>query len=766
MTYKRKKYYKPRKNTQKKKKKRGGGTILGQAAKQIVGQAANQIVGQAAKDAGRQFVQNVAGNLTSYPNQQFSQTFPQQPLPQPNIPQQTFPQQPLPQPNIPQQIFPQQPLPQPSSPDPSPKYDDIKSEKEYKREIEQLVKSAIKDAKSDGMPPTIVTNTNTKTKKKVKEMVEYEEKKHKLGLVAFPRHPEHPGMKFFKVIGLTSPPAIARTLLKNTSPVSLKYVSIRGKLLKELRKQVLNPDNYYYKLGHLPSELPSEYNSKNVVISSRNLIIHPKYAVKFKEYLKEISKGGKGYYLIVGHAEKQDDGTTIVYRLPHRGFFDCDAKKIVLMTKSNQVMEYDINENPTYRFIGLKEDDSHTEMNTMMASLKKLHDSNEMTAFEDLRLDYLERLGKEDAESSSVRDIVRYHLEHTLKKGSPKMKKVLPNLYSLVHLTDCPSIDQAMNELEKGETSKIYNDTDVKQLLDLFNKSFDANINILSGKIFDEDKEFATYPFFDYEPPIIPPPPTAPPPPPTETPPPTAPPPPTETPPPPLPPPPPTAPPQPIYPSLDELDGGAAVPGALAASKPKPDPGALVASKPKVKSTYANRFHINKSDIMSLIDDCYKVLSRKQNKENWAEDREFLEEAYDELKSKFFKNLDILFVNLKGILNDPGKDQQKERYNEFIRYIRSGIKGSKGKNTTLIFKTLQILNAVVRVRSRIIVLKRYNNVSWCNDKSLTKEKKKWRNYSESCSLGQDKMITDIVNYKTFKEKLKGVFSKNKKLLTK
>jgi hypothetical protein len=332
------------------------------------------------------------------------------------------------------------------------------------------------------------------------------------------------------------------------------------------------------------------------------------------------------------------------------------------------------------------------------------------------------------------------------------MKKMLPNLYSLVHLTDCPSLDQAINELGKGASSNVYAQKDVKELLDLFNKSFDANITILSGKIFDEDKEFATYPFFEYDPPPLSPPPTAPssptkrePPPPPQQP----------------------TPPQQtksLYPSLD----GGAVPGDLAASKPRTVPGSLAESKPpKVKSTHANRFHINKSDIMSVIDDCYKVLSRKQVKENWSEDREFLEEAYDELKSNFFKNLDILFVNLKGILNDPGKDQQKERYNEFIRYVRSGIKGSKGKNTTLIFKTLQILNAVVRVRSRVIVLKRYNNVSWCNDKLLTKEEKEMRNYSESCSLGQDKMITDIVNYKTFKEKLKGVFSINKKkLLTK
>ena len=383
-----------------------------------------------------------------------------------------------------------------------------------------------------------------------------------------------------------------------------------------------------------------------------------------------------------------------------------------------------------------------------MASLKKLHDSNEMTAFEDLRLEYLERLGEVDGNGSNVKDIIRYHLEHTLKKGNPKMKKMLPNLYSLVHLTDCPSLDQAINDLGKGASSKVYAQKDVKQLLDLFNKSFDANITILSGKIFDEDKEFATYPFFEYDPPPLPPPPPTAPSPPTKR----------EPPPPPQPAAPPT-----MYPSLDESVGGG--PGA---SKSRKVPGSLAASKPpKIKSTHANRFHINKSDIMSVIDDCYKVLSRKQVKENWSEDREFLEEAYDELKSKFFKNIDILFVNLKGILNDPGKHQQKERYNEFIRYVRSGIKGSKGKNTSLIFKTLQILNAVVRVRSRVIVLKRYNNVSWCNDKSLTKEGKEMRNASDSCSLGQDKMITDIVNYKTFKEKLKGVFSINKKkLLTK
>lgn len=756
MTYKRKKYHKPKKNTQKRKKKRGGS---------IVGKAVNQTIGQAAKQAGRQFVQNVAGNLTSYPYQHFPQgqqfPLPQHTIPQHTIPQQTFSQQPLPQ-----QIFPQQPLPQSTISKqynvvPPPKYDDRKFEKEYKREIEQLVKSAIEDAKSDGISPTVVQNQDSKMKKKVGELVEYEEKKHKKGLIAFPKHPGSEPMDFFKLINLQNPKDIAGELNKYEGGISLKYVSMRGKLLRELKKRVLNPDNYYYELGGLKSE----YRDKTVIVSSRNLIILPKKAAEFKKYLSNISKKGKGYYLVVGHAEEQD-GMTLVYRLPHRGFFDCDAKKIILMTKNNQVMEYDINDSPSYRFIGLKEDDSHSEMNTMMASLKKLHDSNEMAAFEDLRLEYLERLGEVDSNGSNVKDIIRYHLEHTLKKGNPKMKKMLPNLYSLVHLTDCPSLDQAINELGKGASSKVYAQKDVKELLDLFNKSFDANITKLSDKIFDKDKEFATYPFFEYDTPPLSPsdhlgrqhapptkrePPQQQPTPPQQTP--TR-----QT---------PTPQTESLFPSL-EIVGGA-VPGDLAASIPRPaHTGVAAASKsPKVKSTHANRFHINKSDIMSLIDDCYKVLSRRQNKENWEPDREFLQEAYVELKSKFFKNLDILFVNLKGILNDPGKDQQKERYNEFIRYVRSGIKGSKGKNTNLIFKTLQILNAVVRVRSRVIVLKRYNNVSWCNEKSLTKKEKEMRNFSDSCSLGQDKMITDIVNYKTFKEKLKGVFSINKKkLLTK
>ena len=330
MTYKRKKYHKPKKNTQKRKKKRGGS---------ILGNTANQIVGQSAKQAGRQIVENVAGNLTSYPYQQF-------PLPQPNIPQQTFSQQPLPQPNIPQQIFPQQPLPQPTIPktkqynvDPPPKYDDRKSEKEYKREIEQLVKSAIEDAKSDGIAPTVVQNQDSKMKKKVGELVEYEEKKHKKGLIAFPKHPGGEPMDFFKLINLQNPKDIAGELNKYEGGISLKYVSMRGKLLRELKKRVLNPDNYYYELGGLKSE----YRDKTVIVSSRNLIILPKKTAEFKKYLSNISKKGKGYYLVVGHAEEQD-GMTLVYRLPHRGFFDCDAKKIILMTKNNQVMEYDIND--------------------------------------------------------------------------------------------------------------------------------------------------------------------------------------------------------------------------------------------------------------------------------------------------------------------------------------------------------------------------------------------------------------------------------------
>ena len=185
MTYKRKKYHKPKKNTQKKKHRRRSNASKGGSVQQILRSA-----GQGALPVA----------------------------PQPNTEQ-----------------LPIAPPPYaPTSPT---------SEIEYKR-IEQIVKSAIEDAKSDGIPPTVVQNQDSKVKKKVGELVEYEEKKHKKGLIAFPKHSDVATMDFFKLINLQNPKDIAGELNKYEDGISLKYVSMRGKLLRELKKRVLNPDNY------------------------------------------------------------------------------------------------------------------------------------------------------------------------------------------------------------------------------------------------------------------------------------------------------------------------------------------------------------------------------------------------------------------------------------------------------------------------------------------------------------------------------------------
>ena len=279
-------------------------------------------------------------------------------------------------------------------------------------------------------PPPTVTATLPKSndQKFVNKEVEYEERQVKKGLVAFPKDDETDFFKL-KLNGKYGSEF-------NVISVGLSYASMRGKAFKKMLKSVPNPSNYYFKVTL--KNTPSKFKEKNVYVSARHVIIDPDKANKLKEYLHK----HKGYYLVVGHYE--NDGTNeYLYRLPHRGYIDCNGQNIVLMSTSGDTIEYAITDNPNYRFIGLKKDDSHGELITMMEALLVLKGKPELLTLKDK---FFKDLGRpNNPPTSSVKDIVRFNLS---KLEKPKDgSKILDDLYSLVS-GGC-DYDKAQNRLVK-----------------------------------------------------------------------------------------------------------------------------------------------------------------------------------------------------------------------------------------------------------------------------------------------------------------------------
>ena len=267
----------------------------------------------------------------------------------------------------------------------------------------------------------------------VNKEVEYEKKQVKKGLVSFPTDDAN----FFELI-LSGKHASKLS----GKPVGLSYASMRGKALKKMLNHVPNPSNYYFKV----TGLDSEFNDKNVYVSARHVIIKKDQAIQLGKYLQT----HKGYYLVVGHYE--NDGTNkYLYRLPHRGYIDCEGKHVVLMTTSGDTIEYPITKDPNYRFIGLKKDDSHGELITMMDALMELKDNDE--GFKAVRKKFLKVLGEpQEPPSSSVKDIVRFHLSKLtkLKDGKNKLK----DLYSLVNSGCDHNIASKRLKIDMENTSK------------------------------------------------------------------------------------------------------------------------------------------------------------------------------------------------------------------------------------------------------------------------------------------------------------------------
>ena len=304
-----------------------------------------------------------------------------------------------------------------------------------------------------------------KTQKAIEYEVGIQERKVMGGLVELPTPKGGKNTAFFKLINVSQPNRFAGML--NNLNISLSYVSIKGALRKELLKKVLNPDNYYFKVA-FDHQAPTELKGKNIIVSSRNAIIDPKRAKEFQKFLMPKNRGGKSFCIVVGHAADDPIGKgVLVYRLPHMGFIDCDGKRLILMTESSKTMEYDITNNPSYRYIGLIESKGHSELYTMMNSLKKLHDGNEANAFEELRVEYLKELSDP---SSQIQKIVKFHLEHTLKKGNKEKKNMMKYLYSLVHLDTCPSIDEAYDKLDPGK-SAVFDDKKLSEMVRLLDEA-------------------------------------------------------------------------------------------------------------------------------------------------------------------------------------------------------------------------------------------------------------------------------------------------------
>lgn len=288
---------------------------------------------------------------------------------------------------------------------------------ERDEQIKEIIREFGDKLTSSSPPPratTKLSSTAVKDQQYVNKEVEYEEKQIKKGLVAFPSGEA----EFFQLINLKG---------KQSSPfknkaVSVSYASIRGKALKKILKSVPIPSNYIFSVGG--EVVRTTFKDKHVYVPARHVIIKPNEALELHKYLKK----HKGYYLVVGHYEKDGTGEYL-YRLPHRGFIDCSGKNIVLMTTRGDKITYAINDKPEYRFIGLKKDSSHGELLTMMEALLVLKGKPE---FLTVTQKFLKQLGQETG-AGTVKDIVISHLSRLSKSKNPKGgSQTLDDLYSLV----------------------------------------------------------------------------------------------------------------------------------------------------------------------------------------------------------------------------------------------------------------------------------------------------------------------------------------------
>ena len=245
---------------------------------------------------------------------------------------------------------------------------------------------------------------------------------------------------FFKLIDLS---VKSKEILKDGGPYALQHARISGKLLEQLRKKIVRPDNNYFKIVH---PLP-EPNGIGYFVGAKHVIIHPEEAENLSEYLKK----HKGLFLAVGYVEKKKDGKKYVYTLPHKAFVSCDGKKLVLMTKDSQIMEFDIKEDPDYRVVGFKRDDTHGEVYDMVDSLIVIKDDER--GFEDLRAHYVKRF-KTTKSPTSVMGIFKWHLENTLNIKKER-KTYLKHLATLVRLEKtCNDLGKATKALTDGPAAE------------------------------------------------------------------------------------------------------------------------------------------------------------------------------------------------------------------------------------------------------------------------------------------------------------------------
>ena len=245
---------------------------------------------------------------------------------------------------------------------------------------------------------------------------------------------------YWKLINITNPVA----LIEECKDVNIipSYVRVKGKLERELKKKVLQPniDNYYFKIKFSNGC----FKGSDIIAGSRNIILSPEVSnVKnlYENVLKpNQNNGNKAYYLVVGHYDRK---TKRVYRLPHMGVISCDNKKIILFTNSNQIMEYDLMKaNPDYRYIGLREMEDHGYYNLMIQSLKDL--SKKENAFEEVRKSFLNKLNGNKSETGKI---IEYHLDKSLNKGNKNKKRILDLLCVFLHIDRCPSYHEAKSNL-------------------------------------------------------------------------------------------------------------------------------------------------------------------------------------------------------------------------------------------------------------------------------------------------------------------------------
>ena len=247
---------------------------------------------------------------------------------------------------------------------------------------------------------------------------------------------------YWKLINITKPVGAIEKC--KDAKIIPSYVRVKGKLERELKKKVLQPniDNYYFKIKFSDGC----FNGSDIIAGSRNIIISPDVSDVnglYEDVLKpNQNNGNKAYYLVVGHYDRK---TKRVYRLPHMGVISCDNKKIILFTNSNQIMEYDLKEDPDYRYIGLREMEDHGYYNLMIQSLKDLTEKEEEDAFEELRKSFSNKLNGNESETGKI---IKYHLDYSLKKDNKNKDKFLNWLCVFLHIDRCPSYDEARSNLD------------------------------------------------------------------------------------------------------------------------------------------------------------------------------------------------------------------------------------------------------------------------------------------------------------------------------